>query len=72
MADGAGFKVRVRRLAEALPTSAADNDALQRAQAEAINRAMQGLIEECPQQYLWGYNRYKKPRALGNTDAHVP
>jgi KDO2-lipid IV(A) lauroyltransferase len=72
LADAAGFKVRVRRLCEALPTAAADNDALQRAQAETINRAMQGLIEECPQQYLWGYNRYKKPRALGNIGAPVP
>jgi len=75
LADGAGFKVRLRRLAEALPTSAVDNETLQRAQAETINRAMQGLIEQCPQQYLWGYNRYKKPRALGvlsNTDPPGP
>jgi Kdo2-lipid IVA lauroyltransferase/acyltransferase len=31
--------------------------------AAAINRAMEGLILQCPQQYLWGYNRYKQPRA---------
>jgi KDO2-lipid IV(A) lauroyltransferase len=72
LADGAGFKVRVRRLAEALPLSAAHDDALQRAQAETLNRAMQGLIEECPQQYLWGYNRYKTPRALGNAVPPAP
>lgn len=27
-----------------------------------INRAMEALIRQCPQQYLWGYGRYKKPR----------
>jgi Kdo2-lipid IVA lauroyltransferase/acyltransferase len=25
---------------------------------------MELLIGECPQQYLWGYARYKEPRAL--------
>ena len=29
-----------------------------------INRAMEGLIRQCPQQYLWGYGRYKTPRSL--------
>ena len=28
-----------------------------------INQAMERLILECPQQYLWGYARYKQPRA---------
>jgi KDO2-lipid IV(A) lauroyltransferase len=23
---------------------------------------MERLIRECPQQYLWGYGRYKQPR----------
>ena len=27
-----------------------------------INRAMEGLINQCPGQYLWGYGRYKTPR----------
>lgn len=31
--------------------------------ASAINRAMEALIMQCPEQYLWGYNRYKHPRA---------
>ncbi|MFN7694548.1 MAG: lysophospholipid acyltransferase family protein [Burkholderiales bacterium] len=30
----------------------------------AVNQAMEGLILEAPQQYLWGYNRYKAPRGL--------
>ena len=32
------------------------------ARAAAINRALEALIRRCPQQYLWGYNRYKAPR----------
>jgi KDO2-lipid IV(A) lauroyltransferase len=28
----------------------------------AINRALETLIRGCPQQYLWGYNRYMAPR----------
>ena len=27
-----------------------------------INRELEALIRLCPQQYLWGYNRYKEPR----------
>jgi KDO2-lipid IV(A) lauroyltransferase len=61
---GGGFHLRLSRLDEPLPTQAADGQALQQAQAEVINRAMQALIQQCPQQYLWGYNRYKVPREL--------
>jgi KDO2-lipid IV(A) lauroyltransferase len=46
-------------LGEALPADVG-------AQAECaavINRAMQQLILQRPQQYLWGYHRYKAPRA---------
>lgn len=28
----------------------------------AINRALEDLVRSCPQQYMWGYNRYKAPR----------
>jgi KDO2-lipid IV(A) lauroyltransferase len=27
-----------------------------------INEAMEAMILACPQQYLWGYARYKAPR----------
>jgi KDO2-lipid IV(A) lauroyltransferase len=27
-----------------------------------INQAMESLVRACPQQYLWGYARYKAPR----------
>lgn len=43
------------------------------AKAAQINGALEGLIRQCPSQYLWGYNRYKRPRgappAPGGTEA---
>ena len=33
--------------------------------AAQINAAMEGLILKKPQQYLWGYARYKTPKATG-------
>ena len=30
--------------------------------AAAVNRAMEDVVRACPQQYLWGYARYKQPR----------
>ena len=29
----------------------------------SLNRQLEDLVRECPEQYLWGYNRYKKPPA---------
>ena len=55
---GQGFHLRLSRLAEPLPR----HD--EQGQAEVINRAMESLIRQCPQQYLWGYNRYKRPRRV--------
>jgi KDO2-lipid IV(A) lauroyltransferase len=51
---GQGFHLRLSRLAEPLPVQGDDAQALQVAQALVINRAMQQLILQCPQQYLWG------------------
>ncbi len=65
---GAGFAIHVHALEEALPEGA-------EAQAESaaiINRAMERLIRACPQQYLWGYNRYKRPRAVAPTPSAEP
>lgn len=56
---GRGYVVRVSSLTEPMPEDA-------NAQAESaavVNRAMEQLIAQCPQQYLWGYHRYKQPRA---------
>ena len=30
--------------------------------AQQINHEIEHLIRQCPEQYLWGYNRYKRPR----------
>ncbi len=62
---GAGYAVRFCAFDEALP---ADQGA-QAESAAAINRAMERLILQCPQQYLWGYNRYKPPRASVDGEA---
>lgn len=32
------------------------------ATVQQINEAMEATIRQCPQQYLWGYGRYKQPR----------
>ncbi|MBK6865334.1 MAG: lysophospholipid acyltransferase family protein [Ideonella sp.] len=60
LAHGRGYVVHISALAEPLPLT---DPAAPEACAAAINRAMEGLIRQCPQQYLWGYNRYKTPRA---------
>lgn len=52
---GQGFRLRFQGLAEPL---AQDLDTA----VEQINREMEDLIRQCPQQYLWGYGRYKQPR----------
>ena len=50
---GAGFALRMAPLPPALPGESG---------TRRINRALEEAIRECPEQYLWGYNRYKKPR----------
>jgi Kdo2-lipid IVA lauroyltransferase/acyltransferase len=32
--------------------------------AEQISHEIEHLIRQCPQQYLWAYNRYKRPRGV--------
>ncbi len=32
-----------------------------RERALQINQEIEALVRECPEQYLWGYNRYKQP-----------
>ena len=51
---------------EARPASTDEPDAERRAvrSAGVVNRAMERLIRQNPGQYLWGYHRYKAPRAL--------
>jgi len=47
-----GYVLHVRPLPAALPGESA---------TRCMNRALEALIRECPGQYLWGYNRYKRP-----------
>lgn len=47
------------RLHFAPPQSELTGDTVARAQQ--INREVEHLIGQCPSQYLWGYNRYKRP-----------
>ena len=55
---GRGFVVHVRDFP--LPPPNTDLEGL----TAHVNRAMEALILEAPQQYQWGYNRYKNPRPL--------
>jgi KDO2-lipid IV(A) lauroyltransferase len=50
--QGRGFEVRFSPFGETL-------DARPERAAAQINAAMERLIRSCPEQYLWGYNRYK-------------
>jgi KDO2-lipid IV(A) lauroyltransferase len=50
---GAGYVVHLRPL----PPAEAGEGELRR-----MNRALESLIRERPAQYLWGYNRFKKPK----------
>lgn len=62
----AGWRIHVHELPEPLPAATrcgGDDAAHQIECAAAINRAMEFLIRQCPEQYLWGYHRYKSPRA---------
>ncbi|WP_439586547.1 lysophospholipid acyltransferase family protein [Hydrogenophaga sp.] len=57
---GRGYLIHVRPFEHAGvgPLSGDATDA-----AAQINRAMEMLVRECPQQYLWSYDRYKEPAA---------
>jgi KDO2-lipid IV(A) lauroyltransferase len=50
---GEGYSIHVRPLLPALAGESAPR---------RINRALEALVRECPEQYLWGYNRYKQPK----------
>lgn len=56
--QGRGYVVHVQA-GPTIPSEASPEQA-----ATLINRAMEGLIRQAPQQYLWGYHRYKQPRGL--------
>ena len=53
--DGEGYRLHF------MPPSEPVTGTLE-ARAAGINREMERLILQCPEQYLWGYNRYKRRR----------
>ncbi len=53
--DGAGYHFHLLE-----PSQPISGTTVERAQK--INHEMEQLIMRCPEQYLWGYNRYKRPR----------
>lgn len=56
--DAAGWVVRYERLPDA-PSPA------------VINQAMEATIRRMPEQYFWGYNRYKTPPGVAAPDAGI-
>ncbi len=54
---GAGYVVRIAEPAEPI-------EGPLEARCAAINREIERLIRACPAQYLWGYNRYKRPAGV--------
>lgn len=52
---GRGYVIHLRALPHGLPDDPV-------AAATRVNQDMETLIRECPEQYLWGYARYKTPR----------
>ena len=51
---GAGFHLHLEELAQPLSTD-------RREAARQVNAGVERLVRACPAQYLWGYNRYKRP-----------
>jgi KDO2-lipid IV(A) lauroyltransferase len=49
---GRGYTLVLRDLPQSLPAESP---------TQRLNRALEGLVRECPGQYLWSYNRYKVP-----------
>jgi len=54
---GAGFRICFERMSAAMSGDAQHDAAL-------INRDLERLIRRLPEQYLWGYNRYKTPAGV--------
>ena len=50
---GTGYSILVQPLTPARPGESA---------TRRLNRALEELVALCPEQYLWGYNRYKTPK----------
>lgn len=62
--NGKGWRIHHARVPEPLPESP-------EGQAALINSEMEKMIRRFPEQYLWGYNRYKVPRGAPPPDTQV-
>lgn len=62
---GAGYHLHLFPLPAPLEGSLAERTA-------QLNAALEGLIRQCPAQYLWGYNRYKRVRGAGEPPSALP
>jgi len=51
---GAGYRMHLAPMAKPLSAGRV-------AAAREVNAAVEALVRECPRQYLWSYNRYKRP-----------
>lgn len=54
LARGRGYRLHLEALGKPLPED-------RREGARLVNAAVERLVRSCPAQYLWGYNRYKRP-----------
>lgn len=63
LGGGRGFVVRFEPLPQALPGPG--EGGTPEGSAAIVNQAMESLIRKRPDQYLWGYQRYKAPRSGG-------
>jgi KDO2-lipid IV(A) lauroyltransferase len=54
LANGEGYELHFDALADPLPEDP-------KAAARVVNERVERLVASCPAQYLWGYNRYKRP-----------
>lgn len=58
-----GYRIHLRSMPEPLPGESA---------ARHLNRALEDLIREKPDQYLWSYNRYKVPPGVAPPNVPPP
>jgi KDO2-lipid IV(A) lauroyltransferase len=59
---GKGYRLRVAPLEAPLASDV-------KSDTQLLNRALETLIAQCPQQYLWGYKRYKVPAGVAPATA---
>lgn len=59
----AGYRIHLRAMPDSKPGESA---------ARHLNRALEDLIREKPDQYLWSYNRYKVPPGVAPPDVPRP